>query len=635
MKKPRDYQEHANVNLWNFIHSAHAYPKALLPPEVPSPLNPLVVEATGLGKSLNIAMIIRMLLHYYPATRILQTCHVKELVQGNHAELMDFWPMAPAGIYSAGLGVRDLRKQVTFASIMSVAKRAHAFQHIDFLIVDEAHTISDKDTATYAKFIAALRLVNPKLMVIGFTATPFRMTTGLLTDGDMFDEVVYDIGSGETFVWAVEQGYLIRPVPKNPGFELNSDTIGLQGGDFKNNEASDAMHEQDILERAVDLSIRMGVEQGRQNWLTFCQSIDDAETVADMFTYKGYPHEAVHSKRDDREEVLARWQAGELIGVTNKDILTTGINNPRIDMITMLRLTRSPGLWVQMVGRGTRPFWVDHVGHNGGPPLYDINTVEGRLNSILASPKQTCLVLDFVGNTKRLGPINYPRLPARRGAGTGGDMVRECPKCQTLCHISLTQCPECGYEYPPPERVTPSASEAAIVESKAIDLMAPMPEREIVVFGVHRMVCAHHQGRNGKPDTMRVDYFCGMRRFSQWVCLAHEEGSFPRRKAEEWWTGHSGQVPVPTDIDTAIELASDLVKPKFIKVWVNTKYPEILGTDFRGTRFELPPEIGGPPLQEPEPDPMERERKRQEEQVAKAQEHMASVMVDYDDEIPF
>lgn len=610
MKQPRDYQDAANISLWNYLH------------ENPGK-NPLVVEATGLGKSLNIAMIIRMLLHYYPQTRIMQTCHVKELVKGNHDELLQFWPAAPAGLFSAGLGVRDLRKQVTFASIMSVAKRAHAFQHIDFLIVDEAHTINDKESTTYAKFIADLRRTNPRLVVIGFTATPFRMTSGMLTDGEMFDEVVYDIGSGESFVWAVEQGYLIRPVPKNPGFELDSDAIGIQAGDFKNKETSDALREQDILERAVDMTIAMGIDQGRQNWLTFCQSIDDSELVADMFTHKGYPHEAVHSKRNDREEVLTKWMSGELVGVTNKDILTTGINNPRIDLITMLRLTRSPGLWVQMIGRGTRPLWT---------PGYDIGTLEGRLNSILASQKQTCLVLDFVGNTKRLGPINYPNLPKRRGSGGGGDPVRECPTCNVYCHISLSACPECGYEFPPPERVKPSASEAAIVDSRALDLSKQLPPKEFEIFDVHRMICSHHEGRNGKPDTMRVDYYSGFRRFSQWVCVAHPYGSFPRRKAEDWWKSHGGETP-PHEVDKAVEEAGDLNKPKFLKVWVNTKYPEIVGLDFAGTRFELPPELGGPPLQEPGPDPLA----EQEEEAKKAREHTMAAMGDgyFDDEIPF
>ena len=585
--------------------------------------NFVVHHNTGLGKSLNIAMIIRMLLYYYPQTRIMQTCHVKELVNGNYEELMAFWPSAPAGLYSAGLGVRDLRKQITFAGIASVAKRAHAFQHIDFLIVDEAHAINDKESTTYAKFIQELRKVNPRLIVIGFTATPFRMTTGMLTDGQLFDEVAYDIGSGESFVWAVEQGYLVRPVPKNPGFELDSSSIGVQSGDFKNKETSDALHDQDILERAVDTTIALGVDQGRKNWLSFCQSIDDAETVADMFTYKGYPHAAVHSKRIDREEVLAKWTEGKLVGVTNKDILTTGFNNPRIDLITMLRLTRSPGLWIQMIGRGTRPSWV---------PGYDLSTLEGRKNSILASDKQTCLVLDFVGNTKRLGPINYPNLPKRRGSGGGSDPVRECPSCLTYVHISLKTCPECEYEFPPPERVTPGASEDAIVDSRALDLSQQPPPKEFEIFSVHKMICAQHTGKNGKPDTMRVDYFCGYRRFSCWICLGHDEGSFPRRKAKEWWSQHGGGEP-PASVEDGVEQAGDLTKPKFIKVWINTKYPEIVAYDFKGIRFELPPELGGPPLQEPEPDPLA----TVQEQQRKAQEHAdatASPMY-FDDDIPF
>lgn len=581
-KKPRDYQEWGNTALWNHIHDPETWNGGKV-------LNPLIVNATGLGKSLSIAMIIRMLLHYYPDTRIIQPTHVKELVNGNYNELMDFWPLAPAGIYSAGLNQRETRAQVTFASIQSVANRPASFGHIDFVIIDEAHTLSDNDNASYSKFIAALREVNPRIMVIGFTATPFRMTTGLLTDGDNFDKVVYDVGSGESFVWAVEQGYLIRPVPRNPGFQLDSDAIGIQAGDFKNKEASDAMHDQDILERAVRTSIEMGAN--RKAWLTFCQSIDDAELVADLFTHYGYPHEAVHSKRDDRDEVIDKFKRGELRGVTNRDILTVGFNHPGIDLINMLRLTRSPGLWVQMIGRGTRPVWL---------PGYDISTLEGRLACIEESPKQTCLVLDYCGNTSRLGPINYPRLPARRGSGSGGDMTRECPECHTYNHLSRTTCEECGYEFPPPERLTETVSEAELV---AASLPKPDPI-EKTVETVHEMVCEHNFGRNGKRDTLKVRYRCGHMTVNTWLCFEHPPKSFPRLKAEDWWKQHGGQGLPPTTIAEVLEKTGDLKKPIFIKV-AHEKYRVVEGYDFAGTAFELPVELGGPGKREPEPDPIQ------------------------------
>ena len=62
---------------------------------------------------------------------------------------------------------------------------------------------------------------------------------------------------------------------------------------------------------------------------------------------------------------------------------------------------------------------------------------------------------------------------------------------------------------------------------------------------------------------------------------------------------------MPTTIDAALDLADQLRMPKFIRVKVPHKgYAEIVGYDFMGTKFNLPPELGGPPLEEPEQDPI-------------------------------
>ena len=59
-------------------------------------------------------------------------------------------------------------------------------------------------------------------------------------------------------------------------------------------------------------------------------------------------------------------------------------------------------LWVQMLGRGTRPVY---------PVGYDSETIEQRIEAIKVSGKLDCLVLDYAGNTRRLGPINDPVIP--------------------------------------------------------------------------------------------------------------------------------------------------------------------------------------------------------------------------------
>lgn len=589
---PRDYQNACDQHLWYYLHTQFGK-------------NPLVVMATGLGKSLNMAMAKWRLIHAYPHLRILNLTHVKELVEGNYKTLLKIWPMAPAGVYSSGLGIKDARHQITFCGIQSVAKRPATFGHVDFVFIDEAHRMSPNDAATYGKFLKALRERNPNLIVIGYTATDYRMKGGRLTESGLFDDVVFDIGSGESFVWAINNGYLANLVPSDPGFELDETDIKLQAGDYKDSEASAAWRDQGILEEAVAFQIAIAEKQGRRCWMNFCQSIEDAELVADMFTLKGYPVEAVHSKRGDRDDVLARFKAGELVGVTNKDVLTTGFDHPPIDLIGMLRLTRSPGLWVQMLGRGTRPYFVNHIGHNGGPPLHDISTLEGRLASIAESPKQNCLVLDFAGNTKRLGPINYPVVPGKRKKSGGGEPpVRTCHECdpKTYHHVSVKVCPHCGFEFPPPESFQSIAGTDALV----LDLsnLPPPPPKTVLVKSVHEMTCEHHEGKNGKKDTMRVRYRCGFESVSTWVCFEHPEDSFARRSAETWWKLHGGQDDAPETVAEALELAGELQMPKFIKVIEGGKFLELKEYDFLGTAFELDLTSKEPKLKEPDPDPM-------------------------------
>lgn len=641
-KLPRDYQEWAHGAVWNYVLNPTNFQGSCAGPVHPKA--PLVVEATGLGKSMNIAMLIWHLLSVYPKLRIMQLCHVKELVQSNYEEMLGMWPTAPAGVYAAGLKEKNDRAQVTFAMINSVAKRPATFGSVDFVIVDEAHRLSPNDAAMYSKFIEALRRVNPKMVVVGYTATPYRTKGGLLTDIGLFDEIVYDIGGGESFLWAVQQGYLIMPVPTEAGFTLDDSGIGISAGDFKDNEASAAMHEQDIIEKAVEFSIAVAEAEGRQSAIAFTQSINDSELVAEMLTYKGYPTEAVHSKRGDRDKVLAKHKHGDLWGVSNKDILTTGWNNPIVDLFIGLRLTRSPGLWVQMVGRMTRPSWggAYTFGRSDAPAVdeqgrFNLGTQEGRLGSIAASHKQNARVLDFTGNTMRLGPINYPNLPKKRGSGGGTAPVRTCDKnknpemgCRpaTLHHTSVEVCPNCGYVWPKETNLRTSASNADLVTDKnPLGLEMPeVPPDEFEVFSVHEMIAVRHKGKQKwadgeplfdhegepimKPDTCKVSYRSGHRYFHAWVCFGHDAGSFARKKAEEWWKDHGGQTAAPGDITMAIEQLHKLNKPKFIRVLVNSKFMEIKGYDFKGTMFEeLDPvdQLNGVelPIHEPEPDPME------------------------------
>lgn len=601
IKVPRGYQSYADDCLWSYLHTPATYGK-----------NPLVVEATGLGKSMNIAMFCWRIKVKYPRVRVLCLAHVKELVQSNYRELKNMWPAAPCGVYAAGLGARDTRSDITYAMINSVAKRAATFGHVDFVIIDEAHRLSEKDASLYGQLLTALREINPKLILIGYTATDYRMKGGKLTDMGLFDDVVFDIGSGESFVWAVQQGYLILPVPTDPGFKLDESAVGLLGGEYKDNEAAQALEDQGILEQAVDYAIQVARDEGRKCSITFAQSIEHADLIAEMFTYKGYETYPVHSRmEDDRDDILQAHAKGQFWGITNKDILTTGYNSPRIDLLVGLRLTRSPGLWVQMVGRTTRPIWL---------PGYNISTLEGRWGSIHASGKLNARVLDFTGNTERLGPINYPHIPGPRKKGSGPAPVRTCKQCMpwTYHHTSVKVCPHCGFEFPSSQHLRTEASNAELVSAtNPFGFVMEKPKPKVFeVWSCHEMTVSHNVGRETKNsdgeviekklDTLLVSYRCGTTAVKTWICFEHAKGSYPRRKAEEWWAAHGGQGTAPTTIAAAVEACDGLYMPEFIKVDVSGAYPQLEAYDFEGTKFE-PRDLNNllepPKRYEKDPDP--------------------------------
>ncbi|MFK5283892.1 helicase-related protein, partial [Lacticaseibacillus paracasei] len=59
---------------------------------------------------------------------------------------------------------------------------------------------------------------------------------------------------------------------------------------------------------------------------------------------------------EDRKKILSRFKNGEFLVLNNCGILTTGYDEPTIEVIIVNRATMSLPLWLQMCGRGSRIF---------------------------------------------------------------------------------------------------------------------------------------------------------------------------------------------------------------------------------------------------------------------------------------
>lgn len=549
----RDYQDAAHNALYKYFGEHKG--------------NPVVAMPTGTGKSIVIGMFMQSALTLYPGTKILALTHVKELIEQNLKTLLKLWPQAPAGVYSAGIGRREHEDPITFAGIQSVHKKPELFGHVDLILIDEGHLVSPRGTTMYRKFIDALTEQNPKLKVIGFSATPFRLGQGLLTDTDkgLFTDISFDLTSREAFNWLLDQGWLSRLVPKRTNAQLDTSGVGMSGGEFILKQLQEKVDQETVTMAALSEAAQLAGD--RKHWLVFASGVTHAEHVRDYLeTQFGISAGCVHSKMSnaDRDQQLRDFKAGRLQAMVNNNILTTGFDYPDIDCVVMLRPTASPGLWVQMLGRGTRPIYADG---------YDLSTAEGRLAAIAAGPKPHCLVLDFANNTRRLGPINDPVLPRARGKGPKGIApVKLCETCGCYSHASCRFCenPACGAEFPKHVKIAAEASTDELIASGGD---VPIIEHEVnrVTYQIHH--------KSGKPDSMKVTYFCGFRKFREYICLDH--GGYARRVAKQWW---ELRLPagwtLPPDTHKGMQGVSFLPQPVRIRVLESKKYPEIVGYEF-------------------------------------------------------
>jgi DNA repair protein RadD len=554
--KPREYQEAAIESIFEYFQSGKTG-------------NPLVVLPTGTGKSLVIGEFVRRVLAQYPMQRCVNITHVKELIAQNCATLLKQWPDAPAGVYSAGLGRKEHCYPITFAGVASAVKQPEKFGHVDLVLIDEAHLVSPKDNTMYQTLIAKFKAVNPYLKVIGFTATPYRLSQGMLTEkGGLFSDVCFDMSGIDAFAWLLTQGYLVPLVPRCTATKLDVSNVNVHAGEYVQKELQQAVDKDELTFATLKETLQLAGD--RSHWLVFASGVDHAKHIRDMLDSLNVPATWVHAKMPstERDANIKAFREGQYRAMVNNGILTTGFDYSAIDLICVLRPTQSPGLWVQMLGRGTRPLY---------PPGSSIDSQQGRLEAIAASEKKNCLVLDFAANTARLGPIDDPSIPDPKRKGKARPApVKICDKCSSYNHTRARVCIGCGAEFKQLANIAKGASRAALISGYK---EAPLEKPVVEVFDVTRVVYASHQKHGSKSISLRVSYYCGLRRFEEWVTIEYE--GYARKRACDWWRARAKQQAlVPLTVSDALSRLAELRTPTQIKVWVNKKFPEILGYSY-------------------------------------------------------
>ena len=343
-----------------------------------------------------------------------------------------------------------------------------------------------------------------------------------------FDDLIY-----ESFVPRLtREGYLSKLVTYGSVEEFDTSDIQSSGGDFKLNEMSTKFNRDLVTSRIVDQLLEY--KNVRKHWLIFCIDIKHANSVANMLNERSIITEAVHSE-SPRDQALLDFKAGRIQAVTNVNVLTIGFDFPNIDLIVVLRPTKSPTLHVQMMGRGLRK----------------------------ADGKDDCLIKDYSGNIKRLGTISNLQvdLEGKIKKKKSGEIpfLKTCPKCEKLNSPAVRKC-ECGHEF----KFQHNLKTVAHSEAKPPTW-----------YDVTRVLYQIHH-KKGSPNSVKVTYICGLRMFNEWVLLDHP--GYAGHSAKQWVKNRwRVSETAPTTTGELHSKSKDLWTPNRIKVDEAGKYPHITG----------------------------------------------------------
>ena len=441
--------------------------------------------------------------------------------------------------------------------VYNLQVKGHPSYFADGVLVHNCHLLPPDREGMYRTFLNDAKIINPKIRLVGLTATPYRLKSGLLCGSDnLLTDVCYEIGVREL----MDQGYL-SPLRSRAGrHRLDCSKLHTRAGEFIPTELEKLVESDDHVDAACREIVTLTAD--RHSVLIFAVSVSHATRIRERIEKYAYCECGLvigSTPKEQRDRTLRRFRgerfATDLLGgeteplkyLVNVGVLTTGFDAPNIDCVVLLRPTLSPGLYAQMCGRGFR-----------------------RHES-----KTDCLVLDYGGNILRHGPVDAIRVKERDSAssGGGGDApARECPKCCTIVHASVVVCPECGFEFPPPvSKIERTAHVGGILSGEKTEIEYDVKD---VYYSVHVK-----RGADGtEPRTVRVEYKVSFGEwYKEWVCPEHH--GYSRAKFERWWAERSRD-PAPDDAELVVQLADEgrISKPERITVrhTAGRPFPEIV-----------------------------------------------------------
>lgn len=487
-----------------------------------------IVAAGGSGKSVMIASVAEAC--YDMGKRVCLLARSEKLLRQNRDK---FGPeyYEHTGMYCAGLGLKELDKPITVASIQSIA-RAKDIPQFDVMLVDEAHNINETSEGQYWDFWEAAG----KPQIIGFTATAFRTGTGRLQWG----REVMNVPIEPLF----KAGFIVRPKNKMPK-QLDTSNVTVRMGEFVERELEELFIDPEMYEASVKTIQKYGADSN--SVVIFCQSRKHARMIAEAIGGISVDGE---TPKQELADILDRFERREFKYLVNCQLLTEGYDAPNVDCVVILRSTVSKGMFEQMVYRGTRPY-------------------EG---------KDSFYLVDMGSNLARHGPLGSPsRDKGNPKKGEPAAAMKACPECEEAVPSAQKEC-GCGYVFPVEQRQV-GHDYGADTDS---DTTYAGPKR----YTVTDVEYSKHHSKSGNI-CVKVTYMIKESMYdtySEYFAIWGEH-DFPRQKFDAFAKKIGMIVPDGYDwksveVESVLDTLEGCNKPHSILVDTSGKYPRIVSADY-------------------------------------------------------
>lgn len=309
-------------------------------------------------------------------------------------------------------GVKNIPHDFDYyvAMVETINRRIDLLPKFGLVIIDECHIGNFKKLPFFE---------NEKIKVVGVTATP-------VSENPL--EPFY-----KTLIQPIELSELIEQK-----FLLNCDVYGfasdlvknakfkIKRGEFDEKQMEDFYSSEKLVKTVIDAYWQKAA--GKKTMI-FNVNVNHNKVVYDAFKAENLPVYSITGETSDidRKKAIEAFKTNPYAIMCSVGVLTTGFDEPSVEVIILNRATKSISLYFQMIGRGSRIY----------------------------PNKEKFIVLDLGKNRGRHGfyddYIDWPNF-FKKGSKNekeekGVSPEKSCPDCGLLIHARIMECPGCGYDF--------------------------------------------------------------------------------------------------------------------------------------------------------------------------------------------